>query len=363
MPADGRRTVYFNGEAAVRSRAGRRWPPAPVWFTVELDAADPRRARDVVARRGPGTKATPRRQHDERRVVGRPRRPPRRSRRATRPTCSSATRPRRAGQVRLTLIPDTGVASTRELPIAAGERLTVNVGNAVRADRGALQRHRRQPRATPGAARRGLRAVSIGERRAVLGRRRGAGRSRCAGLGDTAPSVTATTPGGERDGRRGRRQPDGDVQRAGERAAPGAFVLACPAGTPIALTTLTVARRRRSRSTRRPTCRSHRAARCAVVASQITDADTIDPPDTLAADVDGAVHDVHLRGDHGEPDDGAGRHANVAVRAGDLHADRRDARRSRGPSPPARCRPGSSLSTSRRARRDADRVGIVQRSP
>ena len=32
------------------------------------------------------------------------------------------------GQVRLTLIPDTGAPSTQELPIGPGERLTVNVG-------------------------------------------------------------------------------------------------------------------------------------------------------------------------------------------------------------------------------------------
>ena len=76
------------------------------------------------------------------------------------------------GQVRLTLIPDTGAASTRDLPIAPGRAADGQRRPALRADRGALQRDRRQPRHAGRPARGGLRAVSLGERRPVLRRRR-----------------------------------------------------------------------------------------------------------------------------------------------------------------------------------------------
>ena len=144
VPAEGRRTVWFNGEAAT-DPALAALANGPVWFTV--DSTQPILGERAMwwatwpwyeGHAAPGSTTTgvswavP-----EGRNGG--------------PTFeqtyvlignTSST----AGQVRVTLIPDTGAASTREMPIAAGQRLTAQHRQPVRADRRALQRHRRQPR-------------------------------------------------------------------------------------------------------------------------------------------------------------------------------------------------------------------------
>ena len=173
MPAEGRRTVYFNDEAA-SDPALAALATGPVWFTVSCDPADPRRAGDVVVDvavvrrpRGGG-------QHDERPVMG------------------GARRPLRRGDARADLCAhrqhdDDGRPGPADAHSRDGCRVDARGANrggraahagrrrALRADGGALQRAGRQPRARRRAARRGLRALPVGERGAVLGRRRGPG--------------------------------------------------------------------------------------------------------------------------------------------------------------------------------------------
>ena len=121
----------------------------PVWFTVS--STQPILGERAMWWSHVAVVRRPRRarQHDERVCRGPCPKAGTAARRASRPTCSSATRPRHAGQVRLTLIPDTGAPSTRELPIAAGRAADGQRRRPVRADRGALQRHRRQPGRRP----------------------------------------------------------------------------------------------------------------------------------------------------------------------------------------------------------------------
>ena len=93
VPAEGRRTVYFNGEAAFGSGAGGAGERAGVVHRV-VHAADPRRAGDVVERlavvRGPRGA----RQHDDAPSRGRCPKAGTAARPASRRTCSSATRRR-----------------------------------------------------------------------------------------------------------------------------------------------------------------------------------------------------------------------------------------------------------------------------
>ena len=135
-----------------------------------LDAADPRRARDVVA--GLAVVRRPRRarQHDVRGVVGGARRPGRRR------DPRADLRPHRqhdddAGPGAADPHPRYGRlvhAGAADWPGRTPDR---QCRPAVRADGGALQRHRRQPRHAGRPARGRLRAVSLGERRPVLRRR------------------------------------------------------------------------------------------------------------------------------------------------------------------------------------------------
>src|SRR5262245_15909234 len=68
-------------------------------------------------------------------------------------------------------------------------------------------------------------------------------------------------------------------------AAAGAFVLECPTGTPIALTTITASPA--TTFTLHPASQLPLATACTlrIVAAQITDDDTTDPPDAMTADV------------------------------------------------------------------------------
>jgi subtilisin-like proprotein convertase family protein len=127
VPAAGRRTVYFNREAAL-DPALEALARGPVWFTISS-------THPILGERAmwwpdwpwyeghaaPGSTASgvswavPEGRH------GGP------TRELTYVLIGNTTAT--ASQVRLTLIPDTGAPLTQELAIGAGERLTVNVGN------------------------------------------------------------------------------------------------------------------------------------------------------------------------------------------------------------------------------------------
>ena len=127
VPAEGRRTVYFNGEAA-SDPALAALATGPVWFTVTS-------TQPILGERAmwwsdwpwyeghaaPGNTtsavswAVPDGSHGGSTLE------------ATYVLIGNTTMT--PGQVRLTLIPDTGASSTRALPIGAGERLTVNIGS------------------------------------------------------------------------------------------------------------------------------------------------------------------------------------------------------------------------------------------
>ena len=189
------------------------------------------------------------------------------------------------GQVRLTLIPDTGAASTQELPIGPGERLTVNVGRLF-----GLTEARFSvivdSLGTPGVPL----AVDYARYRSVNGVPFSGGGAApaipvpAAAVGDTAPSVTSTTPAANATGV----AIDANLTVTFSEpvtAGAGAFVLECPAGTPIALTNLTPSPA--TTFTLDPSADLPIITACTlrIVASQVTDADTTDPPDAMAADV------------------------------------------------------------------------------
>ncbi len=178
VPAEGRRTVYFNGEAAT-DPALAALANGPVWFTVSS-------TQPILGERAmwwwqwpwyeghaaPGNTtsavswAVP-----EGRDGGE-------TREQTYVLIGNTTTT--AGQVRADAHPRHGRhvhAGAADWPGRTPDR---QCRPALRADRGALQRDRRQPGHARGPARGGLRAVSIGERRAVLGRR---GRARHPGPG------------------------------------------------------------------------------------------------------------------------------------------------------------------------------------
>ena len=94
VPADGRRTVYFNGEAET-DPALAALATGPVWFTVNS-------TQPILGERAMWWREWPwyeghsaPGQHDERASRGRCPKAGTAARRANRPTCSSATRPRR----------------------------------------------------------------------------------------------------------------------------------------------------------------------------------------------------------------------------------------------------------------------------
>jgi hypothetical protein len=127
VPAQGRRTVYFNGEAASDPSLASLATGA-VWFTVsstqpivgeramwwstwpwyEGHAAAGSTTSDVVWGIAEGREGGP--AFDQTYVL----------------VGNAATT---AGQVRITLVPDGAATATRDLPIAAGGRLTLNMGS------------------------------------------------------------------------------------------------------------------------------------------------------------------------------------------------------------------------------------------
>ena len=188
-----------------------------------------------------------------------------------------------AGQVRLTLIPDSGANSTVTLPIAPFERLSVNV-----AAQFSLNNSRFSvlvdSLGTPGVP-----IVVDYARYASPGNETwGAGGASQAIVApvqtpaDTAPTVTATTPANGAT----------NVLLHGNLSVtfsesvsvtPTAFTLQCPVGTPIALTNLTASPG--TTFTLDPNVALPQNTTCTltVVATQVTDTDPNDPPNTMAA--------------------------------------------------------------------------------
>ena len=354
VPAERAADGVLQRRGRVRSRA-RGAGDRPGLVHRQLDAADPRRARDVVvdwpwyeghAAPGSTTSALSWAVPEGRDggatfeqtfvLIG-----------------NTTTTP---GQVRLTLIPDTGAPSTREMPIAAGQRLTVNIGNLFGLTEGRFSVIV-DSLGTPAVPL----AVDYARYRSVNGVPFSGGGAAPAvpmtALVDAAPSVTTTTPAANATGV----AVDANLSVTFSEpvnAGAGAFVLECPTGTPVTLTTLTaqpgddVHARTGGRSADQH--RLHAAHR-----RQPGDGCGHDGP---ARRHGGrrrrAVHHLRVRGHHGEPDDGAGRHRQRRLCTGDLHADGRNRAGVRGACRPARCRRDVALGR-RRARRDADRVRVV----
>ena len=281
VPAGGRRTVYFNGEAET-DPALASLATGPVWFTVNS-------TQPILGERAMWWRDWP--WYEGHSAPGNTMSalswavPEGRDGGATREQTyvligNTTTTP---GQVRLTLIPDTGAPSTREMPIAAGERLTVNIGNLFGLTEARFSVIVESIGTTPVPL-----AVDYARYRSVNGVPFSGGGAAPAvpmtGLGDAAPSVTTTTPAANATGV----AVDANLTVTFSEpvnAGAGAFVLECPAATPVTLTNLTASPA--TTFTLEPATDLPVSTACTlrIVASQITDADTIDPPDAMAADV------------------------------------------------------------------------------
>ena len=279
VPAEGRRTVYFNGEAA-SDPALAALATGPVWFTVTS-------TQPILGERAmwwadwpwyeghaapgsttsAGSWAVPGGRHGGSTfevtyvLIG-----------------NTTTTP---GQVRLTLIPDTGAPSTQDVPIAAGERLTVNVGNLFGLTEGGFSVivDSLGTPATP-------LAVDYARYRTVNGLAFSGGGAAPAipiAPADVAPSVVSTAPA---DDSTGASSIDNLVVTFSEpvHVTPAAFALACPSSAPIALTNLTASPA--AAFTLDPAVTLPASTQCTltIAAAGITDADAADPPDTMAAD-------------------------------------------------------------------------------
>ena len=340
VPAGGRRTVYFNGEAA-SDPALAALATGPVWFTVNSTQpilgeramwwcdwpwyeghAAPGNTTSAVSWAVPEGRDGGATREQTYVLIG-----------------NTTTTP---GQVRLTLIPDTGAPSTREMPIAAGERLTVNIGNLF-----GLTEARFSvivdSLGTPAVPL----AVDYARYRSVNGVPFSGGGAAPAvpmtGLGDAAPSVTTTTPAANATGV----AVDANLTVTFSEpvnAGAGAFVLECPTGTPVTLTNLTVSPA--TTFTLEPATDLPISTACTlrIVASQVTDADTIGSARRHGGRRRRAVHHLGVRDDHREPGDRAGRHRQPAVRPRHVHADGRHRARRRGASSAGTLPGGMSLS-------------------
>ena len=188
-----------------------------------------------------------------------------------------------AGQVRLTLIPDSGATSTATLPIAAFERLSINV-----AAQFSLSNSRFSvlvdSLGTPGVPI----VVDYARYASPGGQTWGAGGASQAIIppaqtpADTAPTVTATTPANGAT----------NVLLHGNltvtfsesvSVTPTAFTLQCPVGTPIALTNLTASPGTTFTLDPNVALPQNTICTLTVVANQVTDTDANDPPNTMAA--------------------------------------------------------------------------------
>jgi methionine-rich copper-binding protein CopC len=280
VPAEDRRTIYFNGEADSDATLAAL-ANGPVWFTVsstqpivgeramwwstwpwyEGHAAVGSTTSDVAWGVAEGRHGGP--ENDQTYVlVGN----------------AAGT----DGQVRVTLIPDGAAPQTRDLTIAAGARLTIGVGELF---------------GLTGATTFSVTVESIGATPVPLvvdyARYRsvngipfsGGGAAPAVPLlpGDPAPRVTATTPAA---GATGASNTNDIVVTFNEpvNAAAGAFTLACPSGTPIALTVVTASPA--SQFTLDPAVALPALTTCTLTvhAAAITDVDTDDPPDSMTAD-------------------------------------------------------------------------------
>ena len=353
VPAGGRRTVYFNGEAA-SDPALAALATGPVWFTVSSTQpilgeramwwfqwpwyeghSAPGNTTSAVSWAVPEGRDGGATREQTYVLIG-----------------NTTTTP---GQVRLTLIPDTGAPSTRDMAIAAGQRLTVNIGNLFGLTEGRFS-VLVDSLGTPAVPL----AVDYARYRSVNGVPFSGGGAAPAVpvIGDAAPSVTTTTPAANATGV----AVDANLTVTFSEpvnAGAGAFVLQCPTGTPVTLTTLTVSPA--TTFTLDPATDLPISTACTlrIVASQVTDVDTTDPPDAMAADVGRAVHHLRVRDDHREPGDRAGRHRQPAVRPRHVHADGRH--RAHHLEPHRRHAAGWDVALgSRRARRHADRVRVVR---
>ena len=281
VPAAGRRTVYFNGEAE-SDPALSALATGPVWFTVsstqpilgeramwwstwpwyEGHAAPGSTTTAVSWAVAEGRQGGPANEQTYV-LIGN----------------TSAT----AGQVRLTLIPDSGAPSTREVAIAAGERLSMGIGQLFDVADGRFSVIV-DSLGTPAVPL----AVDYARYRSANGLLVSGGgaapASPIATPGDAAPSVTATTPAANATGV----AVDANLTVTFSEpvtAGAGAFVLECPASTPIALTNFTSSPATTFTLDPAIDLPLNTLCRLRVIASAISDADSTDPPDTPAADV------------------------------------------------------------------------------
>jgi methionine-rich copper-binding protein CopC len=187
------------------------------------------------------------------------------------------------GQVRLTLIPDSGATSTVTLPIGAFERLAVDV-----AAQFSLTNARFSllvdSLGTPGVpiVVDYSRYASPGNVTWAAG---GASQAVVAPVqtpADTAPTVTATTPA---NGATNVSMHSNLSVTFSESVAvtPTAFTLECPAGTPITLTNLTASPATTFSLDPNVALPQNTTCTLTVVANQVTDTDPNDPPNTMAA--------------------------------------------------------------------------------
>jgi large repetitive protein len=280
VPAAGRRTVYFNDEGATDA-ALAALANGPVWFTVSS-------TQPIVGERAMWWSTWP--WHEGHAAAG--------------STVSDVNwgvaggshggplgdqtyvlignTTTTAGQVRVTLIPETGAVDTRDLAIAAGARLTVDVGDLFGLTESRFSVIVESLGAPPAPL-----AVDYARYRSVNALPfSGGGAAPAVPLlpGDTAPSVLSTTPA---NGAPGASSTANLVVTFSEavQAGAGAFTLACPSGTPIALTVVTASPA--SQFTLDPTVPLPPSTACTVTveASAITDVDATDPPDVMTADV------------------------------------------------------------------------------
>ena len=228
VPAEGRRTVWFNGEAA-SDPALAALANGPVWFTV--NSTQPILGERAMwwttwpwyeGHAAPGSTTTGVSWAVPEGRDGGP------TFEQTYVLIGNTTST--AGQVRVTLIPDTGAASTRDLPIAAGQRLTVNIGNLF----GLTDARFSVIVDSLGAPGVPL-AVDYARYRSVNGIPFSGGGAAPAVLvapaGDAAPSVSSTTPAANATGV----AVDANLTVTFSEpvnAGAGAFVLECPASTP-----------------------------------------------------------------------------------------------------------------------------------
>ena len=277
VPAEGRRTVWFNGEAE-SDPALAALANGPVWFTVSS-------TQPILGERAmwwstwpwyeghaaPGSTTTGVSWAVPEGRTGGP------ASEQTYVLIGNTTST--AGQIRVTLIPDTGAASTRDLPIPAGQRLTVNVGTLF----GLTDARFSVIVDSLGAPGVPL-AVDYARYRSVNGIPFSGGGAAPAVLVDAAPTVSSTTPAANATG------VAVDANLTVTFSEPvtvgaGAFVLECPASTPIALTNLTASPATTFTLAHGADLPVSTACTLRVVASQVTDVDTVDPPHAMAADV------------------------------------------------------------------------------